>query len=214
MAVGVLLERQIRAGERKELKRDRLVILASRVQSQLSGLLTHIGMNEGKLTAILAENLEGKSPGKADFEKMIAAALSAYPLPVPEEIPFPTDDPSGYPLVAMSAQTIEYAREANAAAEELKAGNNDAAHVSNFIVLNDRTVTKDTVMAAAKAESEVYLEALGEIYERKLKPEEKDALVQKLVSDLERSYSIGVGMGKSMDGYRKIAKDYLVCIGW
>jgi len=214
VVAGVLLERQIRVGERKELKVDRTVLLAIRVQGQVGGLLTHLGMNEGKLTPLLAENLEGKSPSKTDFERMITEALSAYPLPIPPEIEFPTDDPTGYPLVAMAAQTIEYAREANAAAEELKAGKMDAEHVSNFIVLNDRAVTKDTILGTAKAEYSAYLDALEEISRKKFKPEDKDAMVKKLVSDSERSYLIGVEMGRSMDGYRKIAGDYLRHVGW
>ncbi len=214
VVAGVLLDRRMKEGERKELKAQRIELLANRVLRQLHGLLTHVGVNQAKLTTILAENLEGKSPSRVDFKQMITDALSAYPLPSPEEIPFPKDDSYGYPLVAVSAQISDFVREANAAAEELKAGKQDAERVSNFVVMNDRAVSKDIIIHTAETQFRAYLETLEDIYGRKLNPKERDAGVKKLVSDLDRSYSLAVTMGESLNGYRKSTTGYLRNIGW
>lgn len=214
VVVGVLLDRRLKTQERKEVKAERVVLLASMVSSQLGGLLSHIGKNRDRLEPILAENLEGKSPSKSDFESMITNALLAYPLPIPLEIPFPKDDQYGYTLAAISASIMNDVREANTAADNLKAGKRDAEHVSKFIVMNDKAVSKNIILHAASRQFESYLDTLGELYGRKMKKEEKDMAVKKLTSDLEHSYSIAVEMGESLDGYTKVAEDYLRKVGW
>lgn len=214
VVVGVLLENRIRGEEKKEVKAENLQLLANRVTSQLIGLLTHIGMNQAKLSPILAENLEGKSPSKADFRSMIDNALSAYPFPDPSDIQLSREDPSGYGILMVSAQISQYVKEANTAAAESRANGQDVKYASNFLAMNDRIVAKAYILETAEAQFKAYLETLQDIFGRKFKPEEKDAAVKKMVNDLEKSYSIAVEMGEALDGYRKTAGDYLRKIGW
>jgi len=214
VVAGVFLDRYFKSEARKEEKAERVVLLAHRTAGVLHHLIHYIGLNHAKLEPILSKNLEGKSPTASEYRRIVEDALSTFPLPDLERIPFPEQDSEGYVLVAVSDLIREYVREANEAAEPLKAGKRDVASVSQFVVAAERAVDTDVILEVARKEFSVYLDSLELIHGRELKKKEKEDATAKFRSDLELSYQAAVLLGDKATEFRKFVEGYLKKVGW